>query len=126
MKKPKIEVKKIEMHLKCILTGEELLQAGKDMADAQQEARTLESELDRIKKDFNSKITTAECHVSDNAAKIRSGYEFRKIPCEVHSDIPSKGKKTVYRLDNDSVVEVREMTGEEMQHQLALAQEGQD
>ena len=126
MKKPKIEVKKIEMTLKCILTGDELLQAGKDMADAQEAMRAHQSDLDRIMKDIQAKVVAEESKVITNASRIRSGYDFRNIACEVHFDIPASGQKTIYRTDTDEVVEVRFMTDDEKQRLLALEQEGQD
>ncbi len=122
-----MENKKISMHLKCLLTDQEKLQCGEDLANATNELNVIEADKKRINDDFKSKTSAAEAEVATLSNKLRSGYEFRDVPCEISFDDPEPGKKTVFRLDfphDLAQVEVREMTDDEivksLQHELPL------
>jgi hypothetical protein len=68
------------------LTDEEKREMGMDVAEALAEAEELKAQLDAVKKDFNSRIKTAELRASNVAGKLRSGYEMREFECVKHVD----------------------------------------
>lgn len=118
--KPKLDIKKISMHLRCILNDEEKLAAGRALADAGEAITRLEADLDSIKVDFKGKISAQESIIGTEQSKIRSGYEVRDVPCEVTYDEPKKGQRTIRRMDTKETHEVQAMSGDELQRTLAL------
>lgn len=114
------EIKKITQKLRCLLTDEEKICAGKELAEATESIETLENDKAQIVADFKAKITAAQAQISVLSNKLRSGYEFRDVACELRYDVPAKGQKQVFRLDTKKVVETAPMTEEEKQRQLPL------
>jgi septum formation inhibitor MinC len=118
--------KKISMHLRCILTDEEKLAAGRELAESTNQLNEIESDKKRVSDDFKAKASTAEAQIGILSNKLRSGYEFRQVECLVVFDDPKPGEKTIYRTDikvakkPGETVEVRRMTEEEKQRQLIL------
>lgn len=122
---PTPEKKKISMHLRCNLTDDEKLDAGRELAEATNTLTELENDKKRVNDDFKSKVSAAEAEVGVLSNKLRSGYEFRNVECDVVFDDPEPGKKTIYRNDvliNDTPVpvkvETQDMTEAEKQLQL--------
>jgi hypothetical protein len=116
-----IERKEETRNLKCVLTEAELLQAGRDMADAQNNVQELEAEADDWKSQHKAKMTVAEGRVSIKAGMIRSGYEYRAVPCEIIKDFDAAVIVTI-RLDTSETIDSRNMT--ESERQMGLALEG--
>ena len=118
--------KKISMHLRCILTDEEKLSAGRELAESTNQLNEIESDKKRVTDDFKAKASTAEAQIGILSNKLRSGYEFRQVECVVVFDDPKPGEKTVYRTDikvakkPGEKVDVRTMSEEEKQRQLIL------
>lgn len=113
------------MHLRCNLTDDEKLDAGRELAEATNTLTELENDKKRVNDDFKSKVSAAEAEVGVLSNKLRSGYEFRNVECDVVFDDPEPGKKTIYRNDvliNDTPVpvkvETQDMTEAEKQLQL--------
>ncbi len=129
-----MENKKIKMHLKCLLSDNEKLEAGESLANATNELNEIEADKKRVNDDFKSRTSSAEAQVGILSNKLRSGYEYREVDCQIVFDSPEDGKKTIYRTDIDlntivqypdaNKVEVRDMTEEEIlassQHELPL------
>jgi hypothetical protein len=117
--KPHIEKSKERRQLKCVLTQDELLQAGRVSADATDELQRLYAEAEEWKTQHKAKQTTAAGKVDANASMIRSGYEFRQVECEHVSDF-DKGEVRVTRLDTSEVIERRQMNSDEQQMGMSL------
>lgn len=109
-----------------MLTDEEKLVAGKEMADARERLTELEGDLKRISGDLKAQMLAEESKVLTMSSKIRSGYEFRQVKCEVEFNEPAQGRKTVTRLDTHETHEVRDMTPEENQRVMEFLQVNQE
>ena len=126
-KKPKeekvvhVEKKQFTKKCKCELTSEELRQAGEDLTDALLEIDTYESELETFKKEQKAKVQTAEGRVNGLKTRISSRHEYRDVKCEKVKDFDS-GTVTITRLDTDEMLSDDEMSEEDRQMGLQLAQ----
>lgn len=118
MKKTKPEVRKEKRFLRCTLTQEELLAAGKNQADKHGELCRTEADKKRIVADIGAKIAALEAELGSLAGKITSGYEFRDVPCTVYLGTPEPDKKTIVRDDSGETVGIEAMTPAEMQREL--------
>lgn len=113
-----VETKKSKRHLRCQLTKEELLQAGKDLADRTSELSGLQEDKKRVVSDFTAKITSKEADISLLSGKVQSGYEYRMVTCTERLGVPKPDKKTVVRDDTKETVGVEDMSSSEMQKEL--------
>lgn len=118
MAKP--EVNKISQ-LRCQLTDDEKIQAGKELAEATNELEAIEDDKKQIVSDFKAKSTAAEARVAVLSNKLRSGYEFRSVECSVTFNTPEEGQKQTVRLDTKEVIATAPMTDEEKQTKLDLS-----
>lgn len=121
--KPKPEIKKITQKLRCVLSNEQKIDAGKELAEATNELKELEDDKAQIVSDFKAKITAIEARVGVLSNKLRSGYEFQDVPCELRFDTPEAGQKQIVRLDTKEVVSNGVMSEEEKQRNLALEEQ---
>lgn len=110
----------IRRQLRCVLTGRELLEAGKRSAELTREICALEEDKARVSKDFAARIASREADRSILTDKITSGYEFRDVTCRVDLNSPKVGVKTIVRLDTAEDVAVEQMTPDELQEKLPL------
>lgn len=109
----------VTRRLKCQLTDAELLQAGRDLADSQQQMSELDSELKEMQQQIKSKIAREETRIGEITSMIRSGYTFRQVDCEQTKDY-TDGVITVYRNDTNELVETEKMSQDERQTKLKL------
>jgi hypothetical protein len=126
MKKKKaqtLEVRKLERTLKCVLTPEEILTLGKDLAEKTQLASQIEADKKRVVKEFDAKIAEADAGIQLASGKIQNGYEYRTVKCTETIGEPDENKKTVRRLDTGEIVEIRELNAEEKQRVLEFEKE---
>ena len=123
--KPTPESTKITQQLRCQLTDEEKIQAGKELAEATNELTELENDKAQIVSDFKAKTTSAEARVAVLGNKIRSGYEFRAVECSVTMDTPEPGLKQTVRLDTKEIVTTAAMSEDEKQRKLELEGDAQ-
>lgn len=72
-----------------------------------------------VVKSLDSEIAAFETEVSNLATKVKDGYEYRNIDCEMVFDIETR-MKTVYRMDDETVVERLPMTADELQQDLGF------
>jgi len=89
--------------------------------DASQKASAVsktKDELDSIRKRLKADIDNGEVEVSRLLSLYRTKYEMRDIECEVHLDTPEPGRATVFRMDTNAIVEVRDMNAKERQFLL--------
>ena len=114
-----IETKKTSQRLKCLLTDVELLKAGRDLADAQNELNGLEAELKELQQQIKGKIARSEAQIGEISSMIRSGYTFRMVECEQVKNY-SQGTITVFRKDTFEMVETLQMSQEDRQSKLPI------
>ena len=114
-----------ERLLKHALTDAERLVVGQELADGYQTLAEAEAELAAIKADYKGRIDGANALVGRKSSLLRSGYEMRQTPVEVMKDYAA-GTVTVTRLDTMTIVDVRNMTGDERQMGLDIAGAGNE
>lgn len=120
MPKPskKIETKKLKRWLRCDLTDEEKLAAGKTQADKAIEKITLENDAKRISADFKARISAVDAELQVLANKISSGYEHRNVTCTAYIGDPEPDKKRIVRDDTGEHIAIEELTESELQREL--------
>lgn len=114
---PNVRILKEKHYLECLLTEEELKQAGKELADAFKRKNAIEADLETFKTQKKAEVTQCEGDIAKNAALVNAGKEMRMVECETTLDFNS-GKRTVVRVDNGLVVAERKLTAEEKQLEL--------
>jgi len=102
-------------------TNDELLDRGKQLAEAQGELRKTEDDFTAVKKEWNSRVAAVEANITKLAGDVSRGYEVRFLRCIIVMDTPEKGMKECRRKDNGERVWVREMSGADFQMQLEFA-----
>jgi hypothetical protein len=113
--------KKISLQLRVLFTKEEMLEKGRQIAEAHQEAAQIENEFATVKTQFKARSERVTSKISELSSNITSGFEYRSVTCEVRLDDPKPGIKTTVRLDTSETVSVDQMTPAELQKELALA-----
>jgi len=109
------EVKKnIKEHLKCVLTEEEIKEAGASLARKYSEITDLEEQKKSVVSDFKAQIDSATAMASVLARRIQNGYEYRNVDCEEQYDFNEKEIRVV-RLDTGEIFKSRPMTPDELQ-----------
>lgn len=111
---------RVEKCLRYEFTQPEILELGKQLAEANSRLARIESDKKRVVADFGSQISNQQSAIQSMSQNISSGYEMRQIQCRVFFHTPSEGRKTIARLDTGEIVEVVEMTDDEMQEALPL------
>jgi len=105
-----MEKSKIKQTLPCVLTEEEKLSLGQEMAQASRKKAELESSLKEITSQYKAQIVQQENVIQQAARLIHDGYEYRPVDCEVEFNAPERGKKTITRLDTEEThVEIMTM-----------------
>jgi len=117
------DTKKVTQKLRCLLTADEKIEAGRELAEATNELTAIEEDKAQIVADFKHRTSAAEARIGVLSNKLRSGYEFRDVECEVRFDTPEKGQKQVVRLDTDEIVATNPMSEEEKQRELPLEEQ---
>ncbi len=119
-----IRRKEMKRLLRVELTEKEKLELGKNIADRLQAAAELQSNLDTVRKEIQADIQAAEAECASAAAKLRSGYETRPVPCQMTTDYDI-GSVTVTREDTNEVIERRELRDDERQTEMPLESEAE-
>lgn len=111
---PPRKVYKSTERLRVDLTNEEILKAGKEMAQSIDELNDLEKERKAAADTYKARIAQATANVQINSNLVRNGYEFRKVDVERTFDY-EEGIVSAIRLDTGEVFESRAMTRDERQ-----------
>lgn len=114
---PHIETHTETQSLKCILTQDEIKQAGERMARAEGEKKDHEATMKSVVSRYKAKIDESVAVMSSEAEKVRSGYEFRTVGILVEMD-HSEGKVTKTRKDTFEIIEDRKMSDFELQREI--------
>ena len=120
MSKPTPEIRKTTERLRCQLTDEEKIEAGRELAETTNELEEIQDDKSQVVSEFKARTTAAEAKIALLGNKLRSGYEIRDVKCDIRFDWPKEGQKQTIRLDTNEVVYTHDMTEEEKQMQLPL------
>ena len=126
MSAPTPEIKKTTQLLRCVLTPDETIAAGKELAEATSELKELEEEKSNIVANFKARSTEKEARITVLTNRIRSGYEYRNVECQTTYDSPEEGKKQTVRSDTGEITATEPMTEEEKQRNLPLEETDDD
>lgn len=89
---------------------------GRTLADEYAELEQVNTDFERVKKDFKARVETHEAKIGQLAEQVRTGYELRETLCVYTYDEPKPGKKTLRRADTEEVIAEEDMTGADTQH----------
>lgn len=110
--------------LRVVYTDSERLELGKQLAESHNDLAQVNSDFDRVKASFKSKITAHESHIVDLSNKVASGYRVEDVKCRWQLDYPKPLFKTLFRLDTQENIETVEMTAGDRQAEIELAPPG--
>lgn len=101
----------VRRQLRYNYTQDERREKGQQLADTHIKLGSVNEELDRVKSEYKSRITTLENEIGLLSTQVSTGYEMREYVCAYKYDFPSKGRKTLFRVEppQDLIVE-EEMT----------------
>ena len=97
---------------------EELAATAQQMAQAQADRETAETEKKMSDAVFAERIKGHAAKVSELAGKYNKGGEAAQIGCTIRYDIPTVGKKSYIRMDTEETVEVHDMSLDEKQETI--------
>jgi len=111
--------------LKCMLTQEELLQYGDDLATTLDDLRKLQDEKDSVVKEFKAREAAYEAQIAAKQLLVRNKYEHRTVDCNLILNYTEQTARLV-RLDTNEVIKERVLSEEEKQMRLGFDGEQQD
>lgn len=114
--------KPFEINLTCNLEEPEILALGKDLGNQIAAFNDLEAEKTSVVKEYNMRLTAHETIINRLARIQQTGQDERPVNCEWHYHIPKQGEMTMVRLDNNTIVESREMRDRDYDAYEALQQ----
>jgi hypothetical protein len=116
---------KTERYVRCLFSDAELLAISKTMSQHVSEREQAENDKKRMSKQFDAQIASADAQIASASEKVRTGYEYRNVPCSVQFDQPKRNWKSIIRDDTGEIVEVAEMNESERQEELPIASEAE-
>ena len=110
----RIEIKNGERVLAVRLTEDELLEQGRKMAEASEEAE--QAEADQKSTGAHYKAQAEEAEGKEKAARtlLRNGYDYRPVKITITKNWDIK-QVTITRDDTGEVIEARDMNTKELQ-----------
>ena len=114
---PKTKTTKETRFLKCLLTQEEVLQAGEDLATALDNLRRVQAEKDSVVKSFKAKEAELEASIQSKQVLVRNKYDYWNVECNNILDYETM-ECYVVRLDTKEEVVRRAMSEDEKQTTL--------
>ncbi len=100
--------------LKYAFDEEEKKVLANEMALAVLSKDAAEDELVAVRAQISSRVKEAQGKLSSVAEKLRSGYEYRQIDCEIEKDFVA-GKVRITRIDTGEIVEERKISDADAQ-----------
>jgi len=116
--KPVRPPKQTDRDLRVEFTERELLEIGKRLAEANRELVAADDNRKAMASQLKARCDGIQARVDELSNQLTAGYTFRRVPCEVRFDAPSRGLKSVYRLDTGALLETESMTHDERQAEL--------
>lgn len=107
--------------LRCKLTGTEVFDKGKHLADEEIKLDNLKEDLKEHNLDQKSIIKVSEAMVKKLSREVSTEEEEREVETEWFFHKPVGGMKQLVRLDIHEVIEEKDMTDyDKAQHHLSL------
>ena len=114
---PKTKTTKEIRILKCLLTQEEILQAGDDLATALDNLKQVQAEKDSVSKTFKAKEAELEANITAKQVLVRNKYDYRKVDCDNILDYETT-ECFIIRTDTNEEIVRRAMSEDEKQTTL--------
>lgn len=101
----------VRRQLRYKYTPDERREKGQQLADTHIKLGAVAEEFDRVKSDYKARTGALENDINSLSTQVSTGYEMREYVCAYKYDFPSKGRKTLFRVEppQDLIVE-EEMT----------------
>jgi restriction endonuclease Mrr len=115
-------LKKTNLSLRCEFTPEELAAKAEALANAAVELQELREQKRNVVAEFGELIKEVEGRARALSKAYRLKGENRFVECAVLLDTPERGKKTIVRMDLNQTVRVENMTDDDRQDELPLAE----
>lgn len=114
---PKTKTTKETRILKCLLTQDEVLQAGDDLATALDNLKQLLAEKESVVKTFKAKEAELEANITAKQVLVRNKYDYRSVDCTNVLDYET-AECYVIRTDTNEEIVRRAMSEDEKQTTL--------
>ena len=98
--------------LKCILTNQEKLTLGQDLAMQVSKLEDEEAALKDVSAQYKAKIQSAKAAISLSQKVLNAGYEMRPVEIEILYDFVN-GSVHKLRIDTGEIYDTRAMTADE-------------
>lgn len=108
------------MSLRHTFTEKEILEIARKLAESTKELDQAEEEKKAVTSQLKAKCDGIAARVSEQAAKINSGYEYRMTPVTVKYNTPKTGSKRLVRMDTNENIGDEDMTQAELQSEFPL------
>ena len=92
------------------LTDPELIETSKNLGEAVQKLAEIEEEKKQVTKEYANKVLAQEFVVNELAVISATGMQDRPVSCQWEFYNPSESEKSLRRLDNMEIIDVRNMT----------------
>lgn len=109
--KPEVKnkVQKITRTLPCKFTEQEHRDATDELLDLIEDKDKLEQDKSDIVKSYGNQIKGLEEKIIEKTALIRSGVKDKPVECEWRFNNPRHGKKSLWRLDENRIIDTQDM-----------------
>lgn len=114
----KLDTSKTTRWLKYDFNEEEKRRLGADLSEAKLAEDDAKKKKASVAAQIGAEIKAADMRTCSLAEKLRSGYEYRDIPCEIEKDY-NKGIVRIVRIDFGEIVEERKITDADSQQTFA-------
>ena len=114
-----MSITEIRQWLRYEFTQDDLRAKAQELAQAVKDKEDAEHELETVRTQLKSRVTTADGVIALCSKNLREGYEMRNILCTQEIDL-KKSIITITRKDTGEEVSRRNPTEEEKQYQLNL------
>ena len=90
--------------LRVAFTDAQILELGRNLAEEHNVMSQTNSDFDRVKSEFKSKLSASEAKIVDLSNKVSTGYTMKDVKCIWVMDAPNPGKKQLIRMDGPTLV----------------------
>ena len=105
------------------ISDQRLAEIAREIADNLETIQVLTTNLSEAKEAAKG-IPGIMKHIRELGTFIKEGAENITMDCRIVYDDPVPGAKSYYRPDTNELVDTKEMTGEELQGELSIGENG--
>jgi hypothetical protein len=114
-----VRIEKEKLMLACVLTNEEKLSYGLEMATEQQRVVECEGRKQSFNSSIKAEIETHEARAHEIGNKLTSGKEYRDVECKVERNWEEKTRHWI-RLDTGEIAKEDIIPEHELQEEMEL------